>query len=190
MKPLPELEKLVVKKIEELNKIVEKKYGKYTYPEVMVNYDLKSSKALGTHTVAFVGDGYYHYISLNTKLLNTLKEVYINEVLVHEYAHACVDNYCKPSLKDMMKGKKVPAAHGKEFKMFCAMFGISGASTTKIASGIEWKTKTKSTPWAYSCGCSDHQVSNLIHNRIQSNRGSYSCKKCKQNLVRKQSVKG
>ncbi len=190
-KPLPHLEVLVENKIKELNKIVEDIHGKYTAPEIFVNYTLKSSRVLGTHTMGFVGDGYYHYISLNATLLNTLQEKYIDEVFVHEYAHACVENYCQPSLKDLMKGKKKPAAHGTEFKKFCKLFGISGTSTTKIAADIEWKTKPtrKTTKWSYTCGCRTHELSTVQHNKVQSNKASYTCKICSQNLVFKQTVK-
>lgn len=191
MKPLPELVKLAELKLEALNKIVEAKYGKYTAPEVMVNYNLKSARALGTHTMGFVGDGYYHYISLNAELLNTLKEKYIDEVLVHEYAHACVSNYCKPTLSEIMKGKKEPSAHGAEFKKFCKLFGIEGSSTTKIAAGIEWDAKKtkKANMWTYACGCMTHELTTVRHNKIRRNEASYTCKRCKTTLVYKQTTK-
>jgi len=168
--PYKYLIKNIEKKQKQLEYIIEKRFGKYMYPEITITYDLDRANALGTCRSTFMDDSYYHTISLNPELLNELKDRYINLVFVHEYAHAVV--------RDHFVNSK---PHGKEFKHICSLFGISGKSTTDIAanSNILKTHPKKQKRIAYSCGCGyDHQVSTRMHNSILSGRARL-CGKCK-----------
>ena len=172
--PFKKWEKAVDDKIKELDKIVKEKYGKSL--NVIIEYSLNSSRSLGTHQKI----GAIHKIRLNPALLNELKQSYIDEVLVHEYGHACVSEL----VGYFQNGKRV-MPHGKEFKYFCAMFGIVGKSTSNIAKNSKAiKTSGRTTArYPYTCGCQIHELTTIRHNKIKRGESTYTCKKCGQKLT-------
>lgn len=180
--PFKYLVKDIEKKRKELVKIVENHYGKGTAPTVTVSFDLDSVRTLGQCQSK---SNKVSHLRLNPNLLNELKEVYINEVYVHEFAHACVRTY----IGHYRNGRRV-MPHGPDFKNFCRAFGISGRATTNIASNsktLKEKKKTKSL-YPYECGCMLHEVSTIKHNRMR--RGStYTCRRCGNDLVFKSRFK-
>jgi len=175
----------IEKKQKEITKIVEKQFGKNTFPKVTVSYTLNSSRTLGTHKYLYLTD--QHSINLNPKLLNELKDTYIDDVFVHELAHAAVTKYYGVFNS---RGQKIKP-HGKEFKYFCRMFGVSGKATTNIASNSKAlkERKRKVYRHIYNCKCMDHTLSTTLHNKIQRGAGYYTCKHCKSKLVYKRSKK-
>jgi len=178
-----ELTKLVEKKLIELKQIVDTKWGKFSAPTVFVNYDLNSSRSLGMCQTNknFEEDSYT--IRLNPELLNEYREEYINEVFVHEYAHAITSHFFHPSKANRWK-KIMP--HGKEFKSVCSLFGIIGKSTSNLTKGkgIPGKQKNRQKRWSYSCDCGhNHQVSTTIHNKMSKGQKRI-CALCRSQLFK------
>jgi|SaaInlStandDraft_4_1057021.scaffolds.fasta_scaffold07027_6 SprT protein len=184
--PFKYLVKEIAKKEKQLKKIVEAEFGKGKAPKIEVEFELNSSNSLGTcSNFKNVNDAYK--IKLNAAVLNELKQSYIDDVFVHEYAHACVSelvgHYNKFNHKKIMP-------HGREFKSFCAMFGISGRATTSVAHGSKALKKSgrKIKRVAYECDCQTHEITVNQHNKIQSGAAKYTCRACKSYLVKKVAV--
>jgi SprT protein len=177
--PLKNIVELVKAKEAQLKAVIERSKGVGTAPVITYKYDLTSIRALGTYQYVA---GKFHTIRLNPALMNELGEKYINDVFVHEYAHACVQQYV---INKNRFQKVMP--HGYEFKMFCALFGIDGRATTSVASGaVALKTSTRTTKiHLYTCGCQDFHLSTQRHNKVLSGTASYKCKKCRKPLTKK-----
>jgi SprT protein len=175
------MRKLVENKIKELESIVTKKWGDIIIPkDFVINYDLDSVRALGMVRKS----SSKIEMRLNPKLLNEFKELYIDEVVVHEYAHLIVDKLYPTGYNNAYRRKV--QSHGREFKNVCSLFGIEGSATTKLFSKSEsLKTTQKSRRTVeYSCECDTHLVTPLMHTKIT--RGAvYTCKKCKCKLEKK-----
>ena len=170
--PYKYLVEAVEKKEAQLKKIIEKRFGVGNSPTVHVKYELHSVRALGTYQLV---RGHMHIINLNPALLNELKEKYINEVFVHEYAHACVEYFHGSH----SRGKRV-MPHGKEFKAFCHELGCAPAATTGIASdSTVFKSMQKTdNKFVYVCGCQEFFLTTTRHNKIVSGTAKYKCRKC------------
>ena len=177
--PLKNLVELVKVKEAQLKAVIEGRKGAGTAPVITYKYDLHSIRALGTYQ--FVSNK-YHTIRLNPALLNELGEKYIDDVFVHEYAHACVQQFV---INKNRFQKVMP--HGYEFKLFCALFGIDGGATTTVANGAKaLKTSSRTTKiHLYTCGCQDFHLSTQRHNKVAAGTATYSCKRCGKKLTKK-----
>ncbi len=176
--PFKYLIEAIAKKEKALKKIIEKRHGAGSAPSITILYNLDSSRALGTYQFSrSVG----HLIRLNCALLNELKEKYIEDVFVHEYAHACVQHFI-----GSYRGYKKVMPHGIEFKSYCYAFGIDGGATTSVASGSKALADSgrNTKKHSYTCGCHEFHLSTQRHNKIL--RGAtYTCKKCGCKLTKK-----
>jgi len=176
------LKNLVKEKQRELESIIENRLGVITLPTVDVDYKLNSSRTLGlcysTPLYNFDSVSFVHTISLNPDLLLEFKEVYIEEVFVHEYSHAIVAEFYYNKTKRVLP-------HGKEFKEVCAWFGIEGKARTKTFNESKTivKKRRKKNSWTYKCSCKNHKLTTIRHNKAQKMKASYSCKLCKTKLV-------
>lgn len=172
--PFKKWEKAVDDKIKELDKKVKNEYGKSI--NIIIEYSLNSSRSLGTHQKI----GAIHKIRLNPALLNELKQSYIDEVVVHEYCHACVTEFAGY----FRNGKRV-MPHGPEFKQFCRFFGIVGKSTTNIAKNSKAMKSSgrKTARYPYECGCQVHELTTIRHNKVKRGEATYTCKRCGQKLT-------
>lgn len=179
--PLKNLVELVKVTEARLKALVEGHKGTGSAPVITYKYDLFSVRALGTYQ--YVANK-FHTIRLNPALMNELGEKYIDDVFVHEYAHACVQQYV--SNKNRFQ-KVMP--HGYEFKMFCALFGIDGSATTNVAAGAKALQDSRATRTTkvhlYTCGCQDFHLSTQRHNKVLAGTASYKCKKCRKPLTKK-----
>jgi len=177
MSDIAELKRKIFTRKSELEQIVKEKIHKHARVDTRINFDLSSSKTLGkSQFFNFVSP--YHVISLNAKLLLEFGDLYINEVFVHEYAHAVVAEYISGTSKTNFKKVK---PHGQEFKEVCSWFGIVGKSTTSLFSKSETLNieKRRQKKWTYSCSCREHNITTTKHNKIL--RGAqYNCKICKE----------
>jgi predicted SprT family Zn-dependent metalloprotease len=139
-----------------------------------VDYKLDSVRTLGT----------YHpgtkTMSLNANLLKEFGTLYIEDVVVHEFAHAVIAKL----FPTKMNGWKKVQAHGKEFKAVCSHFGIDGKATTSLFNDSKTMKKSTITRFSYTCDCGhDHQLSKIKHNKIR--RGAnYLCSMCKSRLTK------
>lgn len=171
-------------KINELSKRVE---GRCKLPTIIVKYDLKSKRVLGS----VLHNNFMNITTmrLNEGLLKEFGDKYINEVVVHEFAHIVVRSMYPTGVN---RGKKVNA-HGKEFKNVCSFFGIEGKSTTSLFTNSETlksAVPTKSRKFfVHRCACSEHPVGATVHNKIICG-ARYMCKNCKTDLQKEYTIKG
>ena len=140
---------------------------------VSVNYDLTSTRTLGSCRTLPQSGEIVSIISLNQDLLKEFKEDYITHIVGHEMCHSIMGHIFPRD----MNGRKRVTAHGKEFKAICSHFGIDGKATSSVCSGSK-HLKSKRKTIEYKCGCCTHNISTIKHNRILKGI-RYSCKLCK-----------
>lgn len=161
------LKENVNKKIKELQILVLNNFN--IKLNVNIEYTISGYRILGTF------DYRYNSIALYPDLLEEFGDIYIEDVVVHEYAHAVVfalyGNNCKP--------------HGQEFKKICKIFNITGKATTnsfknsnilKIARDKKQKIKKR---YEYKCDCGTHSFTQYAHNMVKNKGARYICKSCK-----------
>lgn len=170
---------LVQEKLKELEQTVKLHLAEKFIPSIRIEYTLNKSTALGT--CSYINYPKEIIINLNEYLLNELKELYINEVLVHEYAHAVIkmiypDGYNRYSYKRVQP-------HGKEFKKICRLFGIDGKATTTIANNISFGKRRNIKKFYYKCNCVGYkELTTIRHNKVQRGQAEYACSICKNKL--------
>lgn len=113
-------------------------------------------------------------IRLHKKLLESFKEIYIDDVLTHELAHAV-------QMELYLKSKP----HSNEWKSILqTLSGKKYSTKNKIDYNLENVVKRRR--FIYVCECMEHFISTILHNKIQYKKNQYRCKKCKSNLVFKE----
>jgi len=157
---------LVRQKINELEKIIKDKYDIDVSPFII--YDSDSSRTLGYYKLS------ENSIHLNEKLLDEFGELYIKDIVIHEFVHAVV-NTLFPSRYN--RGKKV-MPHCKEFKSICILLGIPPKATTNVFNNsTSMKKQRTKNRIDYSCNCMTHSLTTYKHNKIQ--RGCvFTCRLC------------
>lgn len=146
-------------------------------PTIYVKFNLETQRTLGSirrhekHKDCFSA-------RLNLDLLTRYKEVYLDEVVVHEFAHAV----CR-----IIHGAGV-SPHGKEWKSIAKSIGLSNPKST--TSTFEVKRDTSNT-FKYQCNCDTHYLKKIKHNKNQTHikmhgKGCYTCF-CNSLLIYKQS---
>lgn len=85
-------------------------------PAIDLIYDINNSSTLGYFSP------YEKSIHLNPSLLEQYGELYIKEVVQHEFAHAVIHEIYPLGVF----GKHRIRTHGKEFQQVCSVFGIQG----------------------------------------------------------------
>ena len=162
--------KLVSKRIRELQKYSKENFG----GEVSVNisYSLDSARALGQYQRSS------KTIFLNPKLLEEYGELYIEDTVVHEFAHAVV-HFKYPTGYSYRK-RVMP--HGRQFKAICSHFGNDGKATSSLFNNsTSMKKVNRQARFTYKCSCQVHEITKTRHNKIL--RGAnYTCKTCKTSL--------
>lgn len=162
----------VTQKIEELKVFTKTKWDLDI--NVTVKYNLNSSQSLGQFSPRTLD------IFLNLNLLNEYKELYITEILVHEYAHAVITKMYPTGYN----GRKRIMPHGREFKAVCSWFGIDGKATSSLFNDSKTMKKRKTqTRIKYKCSCQTHEITKNRHNKIL-NGSNYNCTKCGTRLVK------
>ena len=162
-----ENEKLINQTFKILNKKIEEFYNLSLNVTFQVN--LKGYRLIGQ--CKKVSKNIY-IVRLHTKLLEKFGQVYLDDVLVHEIAHA-VQMEIYPKSKP----------HSKEWKSIVEILSQKQYSIkNKIDYGLEEISKNRRR-FIYTCKCMEHNISAIIHKRISQKTHSYSCKKCKSILV-------
>jgi len=163
-------------KIKELNQIVIEKWWENIIPKFDIDFSLSSSSKLGSvvYRKKWI-DLEIPIMKLNKDLLYEFKDLYIRDVVIHEYAHLVVYKL----FPNRYNWNKKVMPHWKEFKAVCSYFWIDWSSTTSTFRNSEVlkKKKNKIKKWTYKCDCSIHEVSTQRHNKIQR-WIKYVCRKC------------
>lgn len=114
-------------------------------------------------------------IRLNKDFLYHYPDKMIDEVLPHEYAHILAYEV------DRKKGvRNMP--HGGTWQSIMRLFGLEPKRTHDFDIT---KTKVRKIKYfLYSCGCRDHCLSSIRHNRLKRYSGKlfYSCSICGERL--------
>jgi len=167
----------LILRIEELKIETQKKFKGLILPDFYIEYSLNSVDIFGLarHDL--------NEMTLNEYLLNENPELYISEIVEHEFAHFVVRALYPTRINN---GKKV-TPHGKEFKYVCKKLGIkSSAATTDAFENSPYilSKEKKLNRWNYVCGCSTpHNISTRKHNLIQNKNRIYLCIDCNKEIV-------
>lgn len=170
-----ELKSMVKRRIADLQSFSKDKWN--IDIEYNLSYDLDSVNTLGM----FVPKT--KTMRLNIKLLKEYRKLYIDDVVVHEFAHMVV----RALYPTRMNGYRKVTDHGREFKAVCSWFGIDGKATTPLFNDSKTMKKSKpSNTFTYSCSCENrtHELSKIRHNKIRYGKASYRCSICKEDLVK------
>ena len=181
----------VNKMIDVLDKKVQRIFqGKLTLPNYNIVYDTDHSKHLASVEYQGVGDAFSGYsiqniqMNLNPYLLDEFKDIYVQHVIPHEFAHIVL-NQCYSKEDQAQLGIE---EHGREFKIVCDKlgFGHVGSATTSIFSGSQYlnaKSINERPYFDYKCQCKNHKIGSANHMKMM-NGGECNCKLCKHPLVR------
>ncbi len=111
-------------------------------------------------------------IRYNSFIFSKYYEDNFNTTIPHEVAHY---------VSDVLYGLNNIKPHGKEWKAIMQAFGANPSVTANYdLSGIPLKKQTR---FSYQCGCKEHQLSTIRHNKINYQGYRYYCKYCKQILL-------
>ena len=171
-----EIEKKAHRKITELMKIAQEKGLSLPHEEgnsFSMRFDLNSVSMAGQACSRPMQKEMF--IRIHKKGLEEYGDIFINQTVVHEFAHIIqFVNFPRAT------------AHGREFKRIMRMFGAEERRChnydLRSLVGGSRKTRKPQKKYSYICNCSEYDLSSIRHKRIQQGT-VYSCVKCKSNLV-------
>lgn len=181
---LNSLKEKVQKKIDELQMVAKVKFGKVV-PNVVIRYDLTSIRTAGMAiTSPFLGK---FEIRLHPAALLEYKDDYIEDTVVHEFAHLVQKQHFVNSQPHGNEWKRVMISFGKDPQRCHNMnLGTAISNYNSSLKGAYAPVKTRTTKtFTYKCGCQEHELTSIRHNKVLKGTGSYRCNKCGQKLVRK-----
>jgi SprT protein len=107
----------------------------------------------------------------NRELLERHGEEFVREIVPHEVAHLVV--------RCLHRGRVRP--HGREWKDVMAFYG----APARASHDFEAPPVPESGRFAYRCGCPrTHWLTRRTHRRVQRGTVEYTCRACRQTLVR------
>lgn len=109
-----------------------------------------------------------YIIRLHEKLLHEHQEIYLNDVLAHELAHA---------VQMELFPKSQP--HSLEWKNIVSILLNLPYKKIKKVKYETLKYLDKRIKFNYKCSCTTHTLSAIRHNRIVKKTHKYHCAKCK-----------
>jgi SprT protein len=143
------------------------RYFGESIPVPEIKFDLKGRTA---------GSSNYHkgFLRFNVPLAVRNKEHFLQNIVPHEVAH-WVQRWKYGYGKHCM-------SHGRQWKFI--MVNVMGISPKRCHKYDTSETVTRRLKtYTYSCGCREHKVTSIKHNRIR--RGyAYSCTRCGNKLER------
>ncbi|UTW45670.1 SprT-like domain-containing protein [bacterium SCSIO 12696] len=132
--------------------------------EIPVLFDLKGQVA-GMYRITGRGAKLHRVIRYNPWLFAKYWDDNFTTTIPHEVAHY---------VAEQLFGKVQP--HGVEWKNLMDLFGADSARTCQFdMSGIPGRTVKTVT---YECGCRQHQLSMIRHNRVLRKGARYFCRYC------------
>ncbi len=141
------------------------------FDDIPVYFDLRG-KTSGMYVVRGGAFGKDQRIRFNPSIFARHYEESCASTIPHEVAHhICYE----------LHGRRVKP-HGKEWRAIMQAFEVPAEATCKLdLSDIPQKRLRR---FDYVCGCREHELTSIRHNRIQRGHSRYTCPKCQQLLVR------
>jgi len=135
-------------------------------PVIDIYFDLK-----GRNLGMYVRQQRQSYIRYNSFVFARHFDDCLKQTTAHEVAHyVCDKRY----------GLKNIRPHGKEWQAVMLALGVPPKVTSNLdISGLPARRYQQFT---YQCGCQQHQLSSIRHNKIQRGRAVYHCRQCGQTL--------
>ncbi|MEN8180113.1 MAG: SprT-like domain-containing protein [Pseudomonadota bacterium] len=142
----------------------EKQFG-MRCPLSNIHFDLKG-KAAG---MVVFKPGRKPYIRFNPAILMRNRDKFLSQTLPHEVAHLVARR---------LHGAKI-RPHGQEWQAVMRFFGADPVRCHNYA--MDGVQPRKMRLFAYRCGCRQHQLSAIRHNRILKGQ-TYLCRHCGKSL--------
>lgn len=143
----------------------------YVHPEITMHYNLDGHRTLGWAD--------RNVMNLHYALLEENPELYIKEIVLHEYVHSVIHQIYPDNINYKI-GKKVKP-HGREFKDMCELLGAdSSAQTDSFKDSKVLKERLDRDAhnyFNYDCSCMTHKISKIKHNKILKGN-KYKCGDC------------
>ncbi len=134
-------------------------------PTPEIRFDLRG-KAAGM--VIFSNTG--TVVRYNPKLLEENGASFVDQTVPHEVAHL---------IARALHGRRI-RPHGPEWKLIMAFFGVPSHRCHNFSTASTRDRRMRY--FAYRCGCRDHRLSAIRHNRCRSGV-TYLCRSCGTPLV-------
>jgi len=131
-----------------------------------VKFDLK-----GRTSGMFVVKHNEVFIRYNEVIFSRYFEDSLENTVAHEVAHYVVHS---------MHGIRKVKPHGHEWKRVMNLFEVKPEVTSKY--DVSALPLHRQKQHDYSCACMTHQLSSTRHNKVQTNKAVYKCRKCQQSL--------
>lgn len=135
-------------------------------PDIEIRFDLR-----GRTSGMFCVQKNQCSIRYNSTIFSRYFEESLQQTVPHEVAHYVVH---------MIHGKRVKP-HGKEWQKVMCDFGVAAEVTSKL--DVNDLSVRSLRRYPYRCGCSEHMLSSIRHNRILRGARQYGCPRCHQKLV-------
>jgi SprT protein len=161
-------------KFTELREIAKNKFS-IDVPVFFVRDDIQSHRVFGQLRTDFINKKYT--IRLNKTLLEEQTDLYIDNTVVHEFAHL---------VTNLIYGRSVKS-HGKEWKSIAKELGLKNPKSTNSL----YTLRNRVEKFVYVCGCKDkeHSLTKIRHNKILKRINVYSCIICSQDLKYLKTIK-
>lgn len=136
-------------------------YGQ-VFPEIPVFFDLRG-KAAGMYRVR-AGERLIRY---NPYIFARYFDDNLAQTIPHEVAHY---------VSDLLHGFRNIRPHGPEWKQVMVMFDADPRATCNY--DLHGLPQRRYRQHAYRCGCRQHQLTTIRHNRVRHDRMRYFCRQC------------
>jgi SprT protein len=150
----------VTREAEALIRRAEHHYG-ISIPNVEIRFDLVGTAA----GMVLFPSGKSPVIRYNPILLQHNQQDFLAQTLPHEVAHLIARKLHGESIRP----------HGNEWKAVMQFFGADSLRCHNYATENVPVRKMRRFP--YTCGCQQHQLTTIRHNRIQKGQ-TYPCRQC------------
>jgi len=132
------------------------------FPEIPVLFDLQG-KAAGMYRVR-AGQRVIRY---NPFIFARYFDDNLSQTIPHEVAHY---------VSDLLHGFRNIRPHGAEWKQVMALFEADPRATCSY--DLHGLPQRRYRQHAYHCGCRQHQLTTIRHNRVRQTRMRYFCRQC------------
>jgi len=162
-----ELKNLVYNKVKELINKFNTAYNKdFDIPEIKF-----TKRGATAGCVTYKNNN--TFLNFNMVLLKENTDHFIKQTVPHEVSHYCV--WLLYGHQYSSNGRRI--IHGKDWKNMMTFFGVDPKRCHNYNTD-NCSKKRKIKKFSYKCDCSEHQLTNIRHNRVMKGQQTYKCVKC------------